>query len=182
MVGFEKKSDKPLVWSSISRMVTAHDTRAVGSQRRRRSSSDRRPSSARSRMSAARNVLLTLPIAKAVPPETGTLVRRFAQPLTPVQRRPSGQRIVTDTPGAEYLLLNAARRVCRAAAGMGVIVAGSDEPPGRRPSAAGGSPATAATGATTALGWGALVTSEPRWKPTQKAITATTPMTASRPS
>src|SRR5206468_10372630 len=97
-------------------------------------------------------------------------------------RRPSGQRIVTDTPGAEYFLRSAARRVCSAAAGIGLVVADGAEPLCWTLGAAGDSPATAATGATTALGTGALVTSDPRWKPTPKARRATTTMTASRPS
>src|SRR3954466_15121254 len=50
-------------------------------------------------MSADVNVLLTLANANAVSAVTGTTAATSASPLTPVQRDPSGMRMVADTPG-----------------------------------------------------------------------------------
>ena len=57
------------------------------------------PSCARASTSAAVNVLLTLAIANEVDGVTGVLATTLANPLTPCQALPSGNRMVTDMPG-----------------------------------------------------------------------------------
>ncbi len=52
-------------------------------------------------------VFVMLPIENAVAGTTGALVARFARPLTPVHVVPSGQMIVTETPGAWYFTRSA---------------------------------------------------------------------------
>jgi len=69
-------------------------------------------------MRAARNVLETLPTENAVPATTGTCRLTSAQPFTPIQLRPSGQMIVTDTPGTWYCTRRAFRRAWSAEAGI----------------------------------------------------------------
>ena len=116
ILAFEKKSGRPLRWSSSIRTVIRRSSPYAG-RRRGGPSSPTLPSSTSWRTTAAVNVLETDANANAVPGGHRPSCRDVGRPGAPAHARPSSHTIATETPGMPVLRRNSSiafwRRVGR---------------------------------------------------------------------
>ena len=118
ILAFRKKSGRPLVWSSSWRTVIFGFMSNAGSRGATFWSSESFPSSTSWSTTAAVAVFDTDASAKAVPVVMGSAAATSRMPEAPSHRRPSSQRIATDTPGICSFLRSVSSRAWSALAGM----------------------------------------------------------------